>query len=81
MDNPPANDREEGNSYLGEMAKSSFSGSGSDQTKSAIGPSCGISMGATPRGYYETEQRRSHKSEKGGATGWKVKDGKMKDIF
>ena len=29
--------------YLGEIAKSSFSGSGSDQTKSAIGPSWGIS--------------------------------------
>lgn len=27
----------------GEIAKSSFSGSGSDQTRSAIGPSCGIS--------------------------------------
>jgi len=29
--------------YRGEMAKSSFSGSGSDQTRSAMGPSCGIS--------------------------------------
>ena len=29
--------------YRGEIAKSSFSGSGSDQTRSAIGPSCGIS--------------------------------------
>jgi hypothetical protein len=27
----------------GDIAKSSFSGSGSDQTRSAIGPSCGIS--------------------------------------
>ena len=31
--------------HLGEIAKSSFSGSGSDQTKSAMGPSCGISAG------------------------------------
>ena len=29
--------------YRGEIAKSSLSGSGSDHTKSAIGPSCGIS--------------------------------------
>jgi len=29
--------------YRGEIAKSSFSGSGSDQTRSAMGPSCGIS--------------------------------------
>lgn len=30
--------------YLGETANSSRPGSGSDHTKSAIGPSCGISM-------------------------------------
>ena len=32
-----------GRAYRGEIAKSSLSGSGSDQTRSAIGPSCGIS--------------------------------------
>lgn len=31
--------------HRGEIAKSSFSGSGSDQTRSAIGPSWGISVG------------------------------------
>ena len=36
-------DTEGGRAYRGEIAKSSLSGSGSDQTRSAIGPSCGIS--------------------------------------
>lgn len=30
--------------YRGDIAKSSFSGSGSDHTRSAMGPSCGISV-------------------------------------
>ena len=75
MDNPPAADRKRSDAHLGEIAKSSFSGSGSDQTKSAIGPSWGISIGPAPGGYYETpnNKQRTHKSEKGDATGWKMK--------
>lgn len=33
-----------GLTYLGDIANSSLSGSGSDHTRSAIGPSCGISV-------------------------------------
>lgn len=39
-------------SHLGDIAKSSFSGSGSDHTRSAIGPSCGISTGMIRGDYY-----------------------------
>lgn len=47
MDKPSTIDRND--AHLGEIAKSSFSGSGSDQTRSAMGPSWGISRGGTER--------------------------------
>ena len=47
MDKPGTDDPN--GAHLGEIAKSSFSGSGSDQTKSAIGPSWGISRDRAER--------------------------------
>lgn len=61
MDNPPTNDRN--GAHLGEIAKSSFSGSGSDQTKSAIGPSCGISRNVAPGEYDKPSNNTEDRKE------------------
>ena len=67
MDKPSTDD--ENGAHLGEIAKSSFSGSGSDQTRSAMGPSWGISEDAVER----ILDDRQHKHQKWTPLGTKSK--------